>query len=212
MKRFLSVLLVISICLSLLPCTAIAAELDTKNDEITYIVDCGITVEEALSMAYSNLSPEAKAIFDATISTNSALVEYHKKNIDPTYDETRIVSYAMANSAAMVIQNGLASMNLPVEVQNALNLLSSGIMAALMDGPLLAGDIYAISVSLYTAVVLAAYWDEVLVQWDNIVALFKKAYSSVSTAVSDSMSDVKYDVADERELPDNATVTISQKT
>ena len=54
------------------------------------------------------------------------------------------------------------NMNLPVAVQDALNLLSSGIMAALMDGPLIAGDIYAITVSLYTAVVISAYWDEIL--------------------------------------------------
>lgn len=171
-----------------------------------------MTVEEALSKAYSNLSPEAKAIFDASISTNPALVEYHRNNIDSTYDETRIESNAMTRDAAVIIQNGLMNMNLPVAVQDALNLLSSGIMAALMDGPLGAGDIYAIAVSLYTAVVIAAYWDEILDQWDNIVALFQKAYKSESTSISDSMSAVKEDVADERDLPDSATVTISQQS
>lgn len=209
-KRTFALLLVCVLVIGMTSNFALAADISMVNSEQTYIVDCSITVEEALSRAYSNLSPEAKTIFNTTISGNAALVEYHKNNIDYTYTERQVATMALSGGAAEIVSSGLVNMGLPTQVQEALNLLSSGIVAALADGPLVAGDIYSLAVSLYTAVVIATYWDEIMAKWDDIVALFQSAYTSVRTAISSAMNIIEEDIADECSLPDTATVTVNQ--
>ncbi len=52
-------------------------------------------------------------------------------------------------------------------------------------------------VSLYTAVVIAVYWDEIMALWDDIVALLNEHMQQLKTSVADSMAYVKDDIADE---------------
>lgn len=216
MKRLISLLLVICLCLAALPCAALAANVNISPNEQVFIVDCSMSVEDALSAAYENLTPEAKDIFNRVIAENAELVEYHRDNIDSNYctdlDKNTVGTYSAMSSAAAIIQDGLRNMNLPAQVQEALNMLSSGIVAALADGPLVAGDIYALAVSLYTAVVIAVYLDEIMALWDDIVALFKRAYATIETSVADSMAYVKDDIADEIALPDTAAVVINAQS
>ncbi len=116
-------------------CAALAANVNISPNEQVFIVDCSMSVEDALSAAYENLTPEAKDIFNRVIAENAELVEYHRDNIDSNYctdlDKNTVGTYSAMSSAATIIQDGLRNMNLPAQVQEALNMLSSGIVAAL---------------------------------------------------------------------------------
>ncbi len=206
-RRIISFILTICVCFCILP-TSVFAINATTEPEYTYVVDCSISVEESLIRAYSNLSPEAKEIFDSRIASNPALVEYHQNIVDPSYDVTQYMS-SLSRSAVDIITSGLSNMNLPVQVQEALNLLSSAILAALADGPLPAGELYALSILLLTAIALADHWDVVAPQWDSIVLLFQQAFTSIISPISTSMASIKEDTIQENTLPDTIIITVN---
>lgn len=109
MKRLISLLLVICLCLAALPCAALAANVNISPNEQVFIVDCSMSVEDALSAAYENLTPEAKDIFNRVIAENAELVEYHRDNIDSNYctdlDKNTVGTYSAMSSAAAIIQD-----------------------------------------------------------------------------------------------------------
>lgn len=194
----------ICICLYILPTSALALDSQISTELANMVtVDVNMTAEEALSKAYENLSDEAKVIYNS-ISLNVNNDEYSLTN----NELNNVAVPASVMGAAEVISQGLTQMGLTGPVVQALNQLASAILAILADGPLPIGDIYALSISLYTAVTLATYWDDILDQWDDIVALFQQALTETSSTISDSMDLIKEDVISEREISDTVIVAV----
>lgn len=86
--------------------------------------------------------------------------------------------------------------------------MASGLIAALGDGPLPIGDIYAIAISLYTAITLADHLDEINEHWEEIVELFKQALTGTSSTIPEAMDIIREDAINENELPDTIEVTV----
>lgn len=213
-KKAISIILIICICICTISTSAFAFDSDSDWDSAidgavySYTVDVSVSAEEILVKAYENLSDGAKEIFNSAIASNHELVEYHRRYIDRSYNANEYSTSNINRSATDIISSGLSDLGLPVQVQEALNLLASGILAALADGPLVVGDIYALSISLYTAVVIAIYWDDIVECWDDIVTLFQQAYSTIQSSISDSMSLIEEDTVQEYSLPSTLTVTV----
>ncbi len=209
MKKVISMILIFVLFTSV-TLSAYAKENSEVDFETEYsvVVDCSMAAEEGLALGYSNLSPTAKQIYDAAISEFPELIAYHVTNIDSKYEPLQIMPLA-ANDAMSIVTSGLAGLSLPTEVQEVLTMLASGITAALADGPLVAGDIYAISISVYAAVVIASHWDEIMALWTQIVGIFEQAYASIKAEVTTSFGYVKTDIADERSIEDELIVHYS---
>lgn len=215
MKKIICIMLSLVMILSMsIPSFATDSISDNDNAELVYTVDVSMSPEEALLLAYENLTPEAKAIFEAAIANSPDVVTYHRNNIDAKYEipQAAVQSSTAAVDAVAVIQNGLSSMNIPADVKEALALFASGIAAALADGPLPFGDIYAIAVAAYTAVVVAAFWDVMVNNWDDVVALFQNAFDTIRSEIAAAMSSIKGDIEDEYSLPDTVTVAFASRT
>lgn len=216
MKKIISLLLSLVMVLSMsVPAFATSGTISTDDDAaLIMTVDVSMTAEESLLLAYKNLTPEAKEIFEAAIASAPDIVEYHRNNIDPSYEipQSATMSTTAAADAVVLIQNGLTSLGVPVQVKEALTLLASGISAALIDGPLPIGDIYAVAVAAYTAVTIAVYWDEIVILWDDIVELFKDVFDSISSDIEDLLGSIESDIEDEYSLPDTVTVAYASRT
>lgn len=211
MNKFISVILSFCICISL--CVPAFASTIPNVDETTLsvTVDVSMTVEESLMLAYENLSPEAKQIFQYAISTSPDVIAYHMEYVDPSYEipQVSVLSASSYADAVQIINTGLTNLGLPAAVKEALTLLASGVSAALADGPIVAGDIYALAVAAYTAVTIAAHWDDIMDLWIDIVEIFEDAYSSIRDEVTDSMDSIETDIEDEYSLPDVLTVSVT---
>lgn len=218
MKKIVSLVLSLVMILSMsVPAFATNSISDNNNAEQVFIVDVSMTSEEALLLAYESLTPEAKAIFEAAIANSLDAITYHRSHIDANYEIPQALMQSAAATAAAVdavrlIQNGLTSMYVPEAVNKAMTLFASGISAALFDGPLPFGDIYAIAVAAYTAVVVAEHWDDVVSLWDDIVELFQDVFDTISSEIANAMSSIKVDIEDEYSLPDTVTVTYANRT
>lgn len=216
MKKIISILLSLVMILSMsVPAFASSGNISADDTaELVFTVDVSMTSEEALLLAYENLTPEAKAIFEAAIANSPDVVQYHRSHIDASYEipQASIQSTTVSTDAVVLIQNGLTSMNVPVAVKEAMALFASGISAALADGPLPFGDIYAIAVAAYTAVVVAEHWDDIANLWDDIVELFQDVFDTISSEIADAMSSIEVDIEDEYSLPDTVTVAYASRT
>ena len=211
MKKIISIVLILCICFSLcIP--GLASTVSNMSDmTLSVTVDVSMTIEESIVLAYKNLSPEARQIFDYAISFSPDIIAYHTQYVDPNYEipQVSIMSTSAYPDAIQIINTGLSNLALPTAVKEALTLLASGISAALADGPILAGDIYALAIAGYTAVIIAAHWDDIMNLWGDIVEIFEDAYSSIRGEVTDSMESVEADIEDEYSLPDILTVSIT---
>lgn len=206
-KRLISIIIAVCITVGMLSTFVFAAKSEIAQD-FTFTVDCSMTAEEALLKAYSNLSDKAKIIYNSI--GNSSRIDIYEYG----FGESNTLATFAAMGAAEAINQGLNQMGLNNQVIQALNQLATAIIASLADGPLPIGDIYAISVGLYTAVVLATHWDEIVNSWDDIVALFQQSISQTSSTIGGSMDLIEEDTIKERELPDtlNVIVLTSSKT
>lgn len=201
LNRCFKALLSVFLCISFITKFTLVS---ANNAQISVMVDCDVTADEALMIGYINLSDKAKEIYNTLDfnNTNSIYEESFVNHID-----THEVSTS-AMSAIDTINQGLNQMGLGSQVIQALTQLASGLIAALGDGPLPIGDIYAIAVGLYTAITLADYLDEINEHWDEIVELFKQSLTETSSTIPEALDIIREDAINEDELPDIIEITI----
>ena len=177
------------------------------------IVDVSMTAEEALRLGYDNLSDDAKVIFNAAIMVDKEIHAYHKTEIvsDLIGENLSGISIMSTTDAMSIVSEGLVALNLPVAVREALTMLSSGITAALSDGPLIAGDIYLIAVTLYAAVVVAENWPAIESLWEQVVDLFERAYNEICTEITEAFNYITSDIESEVSIPDALAVQVNDR-
>ena len=219
MKKFISIILVLAMVFSL-SSTAFAAE------NRSYIQKDGTTEEIQLAKeSYEALSPEAKAIFEASLALNPELLEFHKEYVDPSFKSTKAIEKSalagvgqlkstMAVAAVadpMTILNAqLAALSLPTSVLYSLQAMGAGMVAAIADGPLPIGDIILAAATVSAAVIIAANWNTICSKWNSIVAAFKTAFAASAANVTSAFNSILNQVNDE--LAVNPSVTISGRT
>ncbi|MGI6085840.1 MAG: hypothetical protein ACOYIF_10435 [Acetivibrionales bacterium] len=182
---------------------AIGVKIIGSNEEI-----------EAAREAYFSLTPEAKAIFDASLANDPEMLEFHIKYVDKSFrPATKIQArYAMASSDAMtILMSELSVLGLPSSVLYALKAMGAGLVASIADGPLLVGEILLAAATASAVIVIAANWTKVSPVWNQIVAAFKKAFSSSVNSIIDAFNSLKKDI--QKEAASSApSVTVSGKT
>ena len=207
MKKFLSIILVLAMTLSLCS-TAFAVEYREENEIGTE------TDIEMAKDAYAALSPEAKTIFDAALANDPELLQFHRDYVDPncSIKESPIaVHSAAAVAPPMTILNAqLALIDLPQAVKYALQAMGSGMVAAIADGPLPVGDILLAAATVSAAVVIAANWNEVSSKWNSIVIAFKKAFAASAANVVSAFQTILGEV--KSTLATTPSVTLSGQT
>lgn len=98
--RFVRLLLVLLILLS----TAVHAEGDNENVCVEDIVSYAISVVSAENI-YSNLSPEAKNVFDQALLLDEELLEYHRENVGTSFGLETYVVYGMTANELTEVEN-----------------------------------------------------------------------------------------------------------
>ena len=188
MKKIVSAILSLVMTLSL--CSpAFAVEYRAKKEIGIGIETKAETDIELAKDAYTSLSPEAKAIFDATLVSDPELLAFHKNHVDPNCDiEVPPIVVHRAVAAADPMQILSAELNrlaLPTAVMYSLMAMGAGMVAATADGPLLFGDILLAAATASAVIVLAAHWNKVSPRWNSIVYAFRKAFAaSASNLIS----------------------------
>jgi predicted RNA binding protein YcfA (HicA-like mRNA interferase family) len=194
MKKFLSIILVLAMTLSLCS-TAFAVEYREEN-EIGTETDIEMAKE-----AYAALSPEAKAIFDAALADDQELLQFHKDYVDPNCNievsSIAVHSAAAAANPMTVLNAQLALINLPQAVTYSLKAMGAGMAAAIADGPLPIGDILLAAASASAVVVIAANWDAVYPKFGQITRAFQKAFSTTANNISSAFAQIKSDAKKE---------------
>lgn len=137
-KKLLSFILALSMIISLsVPAFAI------ENTNISSTIGSQEDIEAARE-AYFSLSPEAKAVFDASLADDSVALEFHKTYIDknfalPTPKRLTRSTNTMALSNVNYVNNLMGRLNqlaLPSSVLSSLRALGASMAVDIADGPL----------------------------------------------------------------------------
>lgn len=200
MKKILSIVLVLAMMLSLCS-TAFAAEV-RKDD----VVNEAITAEdiEFAKDVYDALTPEARAIFNESLTNDMELLQFHKTYVDPSSDIEFTPKHRARAMAATAVANPMtvlnaqfALINLPQAVKYSLQAMGAGMAAALADGPLPVGDILLAATTASAVVVIAANWDAVYPKFGQITSAFQKAFSTTANNISSAFAQIKSDAKKE---------------
>lgn len=171
--------------------------------------------------AYANLSPEAKEIFDAALAKDQELQAFHKEYVDPNYEiqnqrslgaDISISTYSMTRAATdpmTILSAKLAVLSLPSAVVYTLKAMGSGMVAAIVDGPLPIGDILLAAAAVTVAIVIAVNWNEVCENWNSIVSAFRTAFVASSSNVKSAFVTIMSDV--NAELAVNPAITVDEE-
>lgn len=156
------------------------------------------------------MSPEAKAVFDASLADDSVALEFHKTYIDknftlPTPKRLTRSTNTMALSNVNYVNNLMGRLNqlaLPSSVLSSLRALGASMAVDIADGPLPVGTILVAASSLAVATTIALNWDTVSPKFNQITkafqATFKEAASNISTAFAKIKAEAKKE-ADKKE-------------
>ena len=153
---------------------------------------------EAARETYLALTPEVKAIFDASLVDDPKMLEFHLSYVDKSFTPPAAKVQARSANAVVadpmrVLMEQLGGLGLPSSVLYSLKAMGAGMVAAIADGPLPIGDILLAAATASTAIVIAANWDQVAPKWDGIVRAFQKAFSKTASNVSAAFLKIKSD-------------------
>lgn len=209
--KMISFILTLSMVLSLsVPAFA------TENYNIANTSDAIGSQEEieAAREAYSSLTPEAKAIFDASLANDPDMLKFHTTYVDenftPPVPKIQTRSAMAAADPMSVLMTQLGGLGLPSAVLYSLKAMGAGMVASIADGPLPVGDILLAAATVSAAVVIVANWDTVAPKWDKIVNAFKKAFSDSATNVTKAFQSIFRDV--QTKLETSPSITVSGRT
>lgn len=200
-QRFTSLLLSLTMLLSLAS-TAFAADEETSTSAFTNTgieefvsVDLSLSEEESARALFENLSEEARQIFLSQIAADPELTEYHRENVDPSFDSQAIpVTYA-ANNAVDSVRSGLINAGFSSSVVYCFSAAASEIYS--LSASASASQIYDALLGTGLAAILASMaasiWDEIEAGFSRIVAIFEDGFSDNRSAVSDALWDTKDD-------------------
>lgn len=149
---------------------------------------------------FESLPDDAKDDFIYILSKDSVYSDY-VNTIAQIYacDVVLVDIYSINTSLLDALYSELSALNLPNEVRLCFEALGSAISAAIADGPLVAGDIYLLAVSLALVTTLVIYWDDVQLLWDDIVDCFNSTYN-LSQVQSDDFIYIENDTISEYTL------------
>lgn len=162
---------------------------------------------DAAREAYAALTPEAKAIFDASLTYDTEMLKFHTTYVDQNFTppaprpQTRS-AVAVAGAAAdpmQVLMVELGGLGLPSAVLYSLKAMGAGMVAAIADGPLPVGDILLAAATASAVVVIAAHWDVVSPKFNQITRAFQSAFSTAASNISSAFSKIKSDAKKEVE-------------
>jgi hypothetical protein len=195
--KMISFILTLSMVLSL-SVPAFAAE----NYSVSNISDTIGSQEEieAAREAYASLSPEAKAIFDASLANDPDALEFHKTYIDENFSlptpriQTRSANVAAAADVNYV--NNLMSRlyaigGIPSSVLSALRAVGASIAVDIADGPLPVGTILLAASATALATTIALNWDVVSPKLNQISRAFQLTFAEAASNISTAFSKIK---------------------
>lgn len=167
----------------------------TFEDEQFELISSDIEEENNILML-DEMSEEAKKIYLFYISTqDEELLNYYKTYINPDSvleytPNCAVYASVRAVDALSVLRTELSYIGLSTSVVNAFVAAGSSMVAALADGPLLAGDIAAILTGAVCFGVVLTNWSTVSKNWTEITKAFTKAFSAqiTSSALSSGLS------------------------
>lgn len=150
---------------------------------------------DAAREAYVALTPEAKAIFDASLAYDSDMLKFHTtyvdKNFTPPAPKPQTRSAVAVADPMRVLMAQLGGLGLPSAVLYTLKAMGAGMVAAIADGPLPVGDILFAAATVSAVVVIAANWKTVSPQWSKIVAAFQKAFADSANNIIRAFNSLK---------------------
>lgn len=207
MKKFISLMLSVMLIFVL---TEPALATENNNNVVNENQD----EQEIAASIYNSLSPEAKLIFEQTISSNPELLEFHKKYVDKSFVVNPVkvttIGESKVTGPAAILAAELAKLSLPVDVTYSLNAMGAGMVAAIADGPLPVGDIVLAATTASAIVVLAANWNDVVSKWSKIVDAFEIAFKESATNVVKAFKKIRTKV--NKKLKTKPCITIAGKT
>lgn len=166
---------------------------------------------------FNSLSEEEKELFELSIQKNNQLMEFHKKYVNAEFsykkelaESNNLISAYKLNPVDQVTA-GLALLAIPVAVQYSLEAVAVGVVAS-GGGTFLPGDFILAAATVAAGATLAIYWDDVYPLWEDIVDVFKDAFSNSVNAVIEAFSEIFGDAADEADFNvsyRNKVVTVS---
>ena len=201
-QRFTSLLLSLTMLLSLAS-MAFAADTgaDTSADlfgtdiEEVVSVNSPVSEEEIAKDLFQSLSEEAQQIFLAQIATDPGLTEYHRENVDPSFDPQAIPAIYAYSSELDIVRSGLANLGLSSTVTYAFTGAASAIVGGAGGAAITTSEVYALLFGTSIVTTIAAYWDEVENAFSDIVGVFTNAFSYMRSAVSNALWDTRDDAA-----------------
>lgn len=225
-KRLMAIIVVAGMVVSCLSSLSVsAATINDQNigDELLLEEELLLAKENAKDTqiardAYFALNPEARAIFDESISQDTDLVLFHKTYVDASYDATMAIrdeysTQAVATTGAMAVLSAkLALLKLPSAVLYSLKAMGASMVASIAEGPLPLGKILLVASTVGVAIVVAANWNTVVSKWQGIVDAFKAAFSNSVSTVVNAFNRILGSVNAELAIHPCVTVSIPDRT
>lgn len=155
---------------------------------------------------YAALDRDSRLVFDYEISNDADLLAFHKRCVDPSFQDFALdvppqldaAVFAIGRNPLSTLYARLALLGLPIAVLYSLKALGISMTLALADGALPVGDIATLFVGLGTAIIFAVYWNQIASKWSGIVSAFQAAFSSVSATVTSAfqklLTQIKYNL------------------
>lgn len=163
---------------------------------------------DAAREAYAALTPEAKAIFEASLAYDSEMLKFHTTYVDESFTPPAPVPQARAAAAdpMRVLMAELSGLGLPSAVLYSLKAMGAGMVASIADGPLPVGEILLAAATASTAVVIAAHWKTVSPKFNQIVRAFQRAFSTAASNISSVFAKMKSEAQKEADKKEKEKV------
>lgn len=160
---------------------------------------------EAAREAYSSLTPEAKAIFDASLASDKDALKFHKTYIDQNFALPVLKMRAVSVNAVAVVKvdyvadlmNQLKLLNLPASVLSSLRAMGASIAVDIADGPLPVGTILVAASAAAVVTTMALNWDTVSPKIDKISKAFQSTFLKAAANISSAFAEIKSDAKKE---------------
>ncbi len=145
--------------------------------------------------AYFSLTPEAKEIFEKSLSNDPDMLKFHQTYIDKNFIPSvpKIQTFYAAADPMTILMAELSGLGLPSAVLYSLKAMGAGMVAAIADGPLPFGDILLAAASASTVVVIAANWGVVSSKMSQISSAFVRAFANSANNVISAFNTLKSD-------------------
>ncbi len=198
-STFVSIILTLSLILSL--STPIYAVEKNYNGEDLPNTSENTEAIEAAREAYLSLSPEAKAVFDASLANDAEAIEFHKTYIDKNFNScfaevnlfSAVPTAAASVDAMTVLMGRLNAIGLPAPVLSSLRAMGASLVIDIADGPLLVGTILVAASTAAFVTVAALNWEAVSPHFNQIVFAFRSAFASAAANISTAFSQIRTD-------------------